>query len=351
MRIYKEIYGQTQEGNLVEEYTMINTSGMEVSVLNLGCIITKILVPDKNGVFKNVVLTLNDLRGYEENPAYIGGVVGRYAGRIKEGTIAIDGKEHRLDKNDGENSLHGGFQGFNKMIWDVNEKIEGDICELRLTYLSKDGEGGFPGNLRVTVFYRVHEDNRLEITYEAISDIKTSISLTNHSYFNLSGEIQSVKEHNLSINTPYLLEVGEDFIPTGKIIYLNEYDLEASEYRKVKDYILALEKVSSFKGIDHPFLVNKSNSDDLALVVEYQHSSSGRKLLVYTDLPYVNIYSGNFLDKTILLERGKGAIKYGGICFEAQEQPNGPNGLDLGYKFLEPDQIYKRSTVLKFVVK
>jgi len=315
MNIYKEIYGETQGGKRVFQYTMTNFKGMKVSVLNLGGIITKALVPDRNGSFENVVLTLNSLRDYEDNSAYIGCVVGRYAGRIKDGAITIDSKEYRLDRNDGENSLHGGFKGLNKVIWDVEERVEDSFCELKLTYLSRDGEGGFPGSVKIDLLYRLYEDNSLEISYEAISDKKTAISLTNHSYFNLSGDIEPVMEHNLWINNPYLLEVGEGMIVGDRIIDLTHYGLGDEKNKRVRDYIEVLEKVSSFRGIDHPFIVNRIDLCDLALAAEYQHRDSGRSLSVYTDMPYINIYSGNFLHKNILLKGGKEAIQYGGICF------------------------------------
>lgn len=352
MNIYKEIYGETQEGKRVFQYTMTNSKGMKVSVLNLGGIITRVLVPDRSGSFENVVLTLNSLGDYEDNTAYIGCVVGRYAGRIKDGAITIDGKEYyRLDKNDGENSLHGGFKGLNKVIWDVEERVEDSFCELKLSYLSRDGEGGFPGNVKIDLLYKVYEDNSLEISYEAISDKQTAISLTNHSYFNLSGDIEAVMEHNLWINNPFLLEVGEDMIVGDRIIDLRHYGLRDEKNKRVRDYIEVLEKVSRFRGIDHPFIVGRTDSCDLALAVEYKHRDSGRSLLVYTDMPYINIYSGNFLDKNILLKGGREAIQYGGICFETQEQPNGPHNQDLGYKFLEANELYKGTTVFKFITK
>lgn len=351
MHISKERYGETKRGQLVYEYTISNSSGMKVSVLNFGGGITRILVPDRNGAFENVVLTLDSLVGYEENPAYIGAIVGRYAGRIKDSTFTMDGKEYILDKNDGENCLHGGFHGFNKVIWTVEEKTMDDAAELKLTYLSRDGEGGFPGNLKVDATYRIYEDNSLEIIYEAISDRKTAVSLTNHSYFNLSGDVETIEEHGLMINTPYLLEIEADMVAGERIIDLRRYDIDERNAKKVKDYMLALERASGFKGIDHTFIIKRGCSHDLSLAAEYIHQGSGRILQVYTDLPYINIYSGNFLDNSIILDEGKNAIQYGGICFETQERPDGPHSLGLGYRFLEADELYKGSTVFRFAVK
>lgn len=351
MGIYKEAYGETQQGELVYEYTIANSSGMKVSVLNLGGIITRLLVPDRHGNFQNIVLALDSLQGYVENPAYVGAIVGRYAGRIKDSAMKIGGKEYQLDRNDGNNSLHGGFKGLNKVIWTIEEKLENSEAELRLAYLSRDGEGGFPGNLKINATYRVHEDNSLEIIYEAISDKETAVSLTNHSYFNLSGDIETIEEHDLRLNTPFLLEAGADMLAGERILDLRQYGIKIGEVKKIKEYMLALEKASGFKGMDHAFIVNKGGSKELSFTAEYQHQGSGRSLAVYTDLPYINIYSGNFLDEGITLAEGKSAVKYGGICFETQEQPDGPHNLGLGYRFLKPNELYKRTTVFKFSIK
>lgn len=350
MIIHKRIYGETECGEMVFEYTMINSLGMKVSVLNLGATISGIFVSNRNGTFENVVLALNDIHGYEKNQAYIGCVVGRYAGRIKDGILKIDDKTYSLDRNEGQNSLHGGFLGFNRVIWDVEEMITDESLQLRLTYLSKDGEGGYPGDLKVSVVYRLYEDNSLAIIYEALSDKKTAISFTNHSYFNLSCNAEQVTEHYLSINTPYVLELTEDMLAGEKILDLREYGLDGIS-NKISDYMITLERLSHFYGIDHSFVLNNSESYELNLAADYYDKSSGRGMLVYTDLPYINIYSGNFLNKDIVLKGGKAATQFGGICFETQEQPNGPHHMGLGYKFLEPNENYRRTTVIRFFVK
>lgn len=346
MGIEKSFYGKTKLGHDVHQYTLTNPKGMEVSILDFGCVITKISVPDNKDRFENVVLKHPSLEGYQENAAYVGCVVGRYAGRISDATISIDDMEFQLDNNDQNNTLHGGFIGFGRSIWEVEEIKDKPSPQIKLCYLSKDGEGGFPGNLHVATIYTLLEDNSLEISYQAMSDKKTAVSLTNHSYFNLSGTLEPVTEHHLNVIRPEILELDSNLLPTGKTIDLERHGPDLGFGTTVKEYMEVLKTVSPFYGIDHPFLVSK-DGNDLVLAAKYSHKESGRTMEVFTNLPFMNIYSGNFLGSEVL----KGSRKYSGICFETQEQPNGPNIQGLGYRFLESDTLYSCTTRFKFSTK
>lgn len=345
MGIIKKFYGKTQMGYEVYEYTLSNSGGMEVSILDFGCVITKIAVPDKRGKIENIVLKLPSIRDYETNPAYIGCIVGPYAGRIKGGLISIGDVEYHLDKNDGVNALHGGFVGLGRVMWKALELLEKPYPQIKLTYLSPHGEGGFPGNLRVNVVYSLCENNSLQISYEAVSDKKTAISLTNHSYFNLSGTLEPITKHSLRVVNPKILELDTDLLVTGKVIDLNEIGIKGENTVAVREYMDILQKVTPFYGIDHPFLI-ENDGENLVLAAEYSHSETGRFMEVYSNLPYMNIYSGNFLNGMVL----EGATQYSGICFETQEQPDGPNIPELGYSFLDANTPYSCTTVFKFTI-
>ena len=351
MRIDKQHYGVTSEGVEIVQYNLSNDRGMQVSILNLGCIITKILVPDKNGLLDNVVLSLKDCKAYELNSPFMGCVVGRYAGRIRDACLNIKGDVYELDQNQGSHCLHGGFKGFGRVVWDVELDVHDAMGEIKLKYTSIDGEGGFPGNLDVTTYYRLFENNSFEITYEAVSDKRTAVSLTNHSYFNLAGDNQSIKGHKLRINCNQVAELDKDLLPTGRMLSLKNLRIDTDNALAIGELMEGLGKISSFEGIDHPFKVKKGVLSGFLPAIEYYHWGSGRKLAVYTDTPYVNVYSGNYLNKDIVLKGGKSAVKHGGICFETQEQPDGPNNLDMGYEFLDAGKLYRRSTVLVFSVE
>ncbi|SHJ54498.1 aldose 1-epimerase [Anaerobranca californiensis DSM 14826] len=340
MKIHREFYGKTKKGEDVYRYLLKNSKGTEVAILNYGAIINKLLVRDRRGDVQNIVLTLPDLSCYEDNPAYIGCVVGRYAGRIKDGKLVIGNRIYRLSQNEGKNTLHGGFVGFNKRVWEVESRVCQSFGEVSLSYLSPDGEEGFPGNLQAKVIYRLDDEDQLEIVYQGISDKDTYFSPTNHSYFNLSGTISSVEGDNLTVYSSKVVKMGEDLVGEKELVDLPL--LRGSS--TVKDYVDLLEGISPFRGIDHTFYLGDG---ELQRVAKLYNPSSGRSLEVSSNCPYVNIYSGNFLGADILLENGKG-VKYGGICFETCEQPNGPYW---GSNFLQANTLYSRKTVFKFKVE
>ncbi|SES82448.1 aldose epimerase family protein [Anaerobranca gottschalkii] len=345
MKIDKSFYGEV-EGRKVFQYSLKNSTGTELIVLNYGAIINKLLLRDRKGELANVVLTLPDLESYQKNPHYLGCVIGRYAGRIRKGQIVIDNQNYQLSQNEGENTLHGGFLGFGRVIWEAETRVLGDYGEIHLTYRSPHGEEGFQGNLNLTVIYRLNERDNLEITYRGISDRNTCLSPTNHSYFNLSGKVQSVEEDYLKIYSNQVLKSREDLTAEKDLVTIEELNIQGP-YIKIKEYMDLLEKISNFRGIDHTFYVGDKGGE-LVKIADYYHQPSGRLLEVYTNHPYINIYSGNFLNPSVTLEGGSRAVAYGGICFETCEQPNAPHW---GLGILPQGVLYQKKCLYKFSVK
>ena len=338
-------YGEVN-GKEIKEYTITNASGMEVSIINYGGTVTKIITPDKAGKKADVILGYDSLAGYLQtgNP-YFGCLVGRYGNRIANGKFSLDGKEYSLATNNNGQSLHGGNKGFDKVVWDA-EKLPGD-SSLKLTYLSKDGEEGYPGNLSVTVVYTLTVDNALKIDYSAETDKATPINLTNHCYFNLSGGADStILNHELQINANKFTEVNEVLIPTGKLPDVKNTPMDFTTAKAIgKD-------IDSVKGgYDHNWVLNRKGTG-LELVTSLYHPASGRYMEVYTTEPGIQFYSGNFLDGS--LKYTKNNVKYvlhAGLCLETQHFPDSPNQPSFPNTILKPGEKYHHTSLYKFSVK
>lgn len=328
----------------VTEYTVTNSSGMQVSILNYGGTITKLMVPDKDGKMGDVVLGFESFNGYTQktNP-YMGALVGRYANRIANAKFTLDGKTYELAPNNFGNSLHGGNVGFDKVIWNVT-KI-GD-SSLKLTYQSKDGEEGYPGNLNAEVIYTLGSDNSLKIDYTATTDKATPVNLTNHSYFNLSaGKDSTILGHVLRLNADKYTPVNDQLIPTGQIADVKGTPMDFTAAKAVgKD----IDKVKG--GFDHNLVLNK-NGKVLQAASVYD-PGSGRFMRVFTTEPGIQFYSGNFLNGQ--LQETKGGQKYimhAGLCLETQHYPDSPNQPSFPSTILKPGETYRQTTVYKFSVK
>lgn len=329
----------------VTEYTLTNSSGMQVSILNYGGIITKMIVPDKKGKLGDVVLGFTNFSGYtQKNEPYLGALVGRYANRIANAKFVLDGKTYKLAPNNAGNSLHGGNVGFDKVIWNV-EKI-GD-SSLKLTYQSKDGEEGYPGNLNAQVVYTLSPDNSLKIDYTATTDKPTPVNLTNHSYFNLSaGRDSTVLDHVLQLNADKYTPVNDALIPTGQIADVKGTPLDFTTAKAIgKD-------IANVKGgFDHNWILNKKGNDLQEAATVYE-PGSGRYMEVWTTQPGIQFYSGNFLNGN--LQATKDRRIYGahaGLCLETQHYPDSPNEPSFPTTILKPGQTYRETTVYKFSVK
>lgn len=340
MQINKASFGHI-ENKEIYLYTMINKHGMIVRITNYGGIVTSIIVPDKKGDFDDVVLGYDNLDGYlEENP-YFGAIVGRYANRIAKGKFVLNGTEYRLAVNNGENHLHGGIVGFDKVIWDADTIENENEIGLKLHYLSKDGEEGYPGNLDVSVTYILTNDNELKIDYKATTDKATPVNLSHHSYFNLVGSVdRDVLEQVLWIDADKYTVVDETLIPTGEL-----RDVTGSmDFRTPKKVGSQITEVEG--GYDHNYVLN--NDGKYAMVATLTDSSSGRVIEVYTSEPGMQFYSGNFLDGTITGKNGNKYQKHYGLCLETQHFPDSPNQPYFPNTILSPGETYTQQTVYKF---
>jgi aldose 1-epimerase len=333
------------DGLAVTEYTLTNSSGMQVSILNYGGTVTKLVVPDRNGNPGDVVLGFDSFDGYmQKNDPYFGSLVGRYANRIANAKFTLDGKTYTLAGNDHGNSLHGGNKGFDKVIWTA-EKM-GD-SSLKLTYQSKDGEEGYPGNLTAQVVYTLGSDNSLKLDYTATADKATPVNLTNHCYFNLSaGNDSTILNHQLQINASKYTPVTDKLIPTGQTAVVKGGPMDFTASKRIGRDI---DKVKG--GYDHNWILDK-NGNNLDKVGSLYDSTSGRLMEVFTTEPGMQVYSGNFLNGSLkYTKNGKKYVQHGALCLEAQHFPNSPNEPSFPNTILKPGETYRQTTVYKFSVK
>ncbi|MEH6991835.1 aldose epimerase family protein [Neobacillus drentensis] len=345
MRVLQEKFADL-DGQTVTAYTMVNDNNMEVTSINYGCIITKILVPDRNGVVENVVLGFDTLEEYQKYSPYFGAVCGRHAGRIANGEITLDGTTYHLEKNNNGNHLHGGLQGFDKVVWNAEVREETDSISLQFTYLSKDGEEGYPGNLEMKVTYKLTNDNELEISYQGLSDKRTVLNVTNHSYFNLSGNLKSdILNHTLTLKSERFLELNEALIPTGEILPVEDSSFDFRTGRKIKDGTLTNnpQNIVAGNGYDHPFLLVENNNHEINLYDD----ESGRGLVIETDQPAVVLYTGNQLGEDLSV-RGVTSRNHLGLCLETQGLPDSLHHPHFPSAVLEKDELYKSVTRYKF---
>jgi aldose 1-epimerase len=345
MRVLEEKFAELN-GKTITAYTMVNDQGMEVTSIDYGCIITKILVPDQKGTVENVVLGFDTLEEYQQHSPYFGAVVGRHAGRIANAEFTIDGTTYHLEKNDNGNHLHGGLKGFDKVIWDASVLEEKDSISLEFMYLSKDGEEGYPGNLKMKATYTLTNGNELKISYEGVSDQRTILNVTNHSYFNLSGNLKrDIQGHTLTLKSDRFLELNEELLPTGEILPTENTAFDFRSGRKIQDGVGStdLQNVLAGNGYDHPFLLAENQNKEIYLYDEV----SGRGLVIETNQPAVILYTCNQVADDFSI-RGVTASKYLGLCLETQGHPDSPNHSHFPSAILEKDEEYKSVTKYKF---
>ena len=341
----------TRDGRPVNLYTLTNANGVEIDTMNYGGIIVSIRVPDRKGQFADIVLGHENLDGYIPNPPYIGAIVGRYANRIANGTFTLDGKTYNLPKNDGPNTLHGGTdKTFNKVVWE-GEALKGK-AGVAYTYLSKDGDDGFPGNLKVKVTYTLTNDNELVIDYEATTDKATPINLSQHSYFNLAGEgTGDILNHEIMINADRFTPVDKNLIPTGELRPVKGTPLDFTASTRVGARIDdRYDQMVLAHGYDHNWVINRKG-DGLTLAARMYEPTNGRVLEVSTTQPGVQFYTGNFLDGTVTGKHGHVYKRRFGFCLETQHFPDSPNHPDFPSTILKPGETFKSETVFKFSTK
>jgi aldose 1-epimerase len=352
MKLEKQPFGTTEDGTAVDRYTLSNANGMKVQITNYGGIVTSILVPDRNGKLADVVLGYDNLDGYLKNNPYFGCIVGRYGNRIARGKFKIDGKEYSLATNNGPNHLHGGIKGFDKVVWTAKEIHGQQTVGLELSYRSKDGEEGYPGNLAVTVAYTLTNDNALRIDYQATTDQPTICNLTNHSYFNLKDAgATPILDHELLLDADYITPVDSTLIPTGKLQPVAGTPFDFKTPTAIGARIDAADEQIRFgRGYDHNFVLN-GQPGKLRLVGRLSEPTSGRVLEVWTTEPGIQFYSGNFLDGSITGKNGTVYQFRHGLCLETQHYPDSPNQPNFPTTVLKPGEKYQTTTIYKFSIQ
>jgi aldose 1-epimerase len=344
----KAAFGKTSDGQSVDLYTLTNSHGLQATITNYGGIIVSLLVPDRAGHMDDVVLGFDRLEGYLQPEPYFGAIIGRYGNRIGHAMFKLGDKEYRLAKNDGDNSLHGGAQGFDKRVWTPLDLSKVDTA-LELKYTSKDGEEGYPGNLSVTVIYMLTATNELWIEYSATTDRNTVLNLTNHSYFNLAGQGNGdILKHQIMINADRFTPVDAGLIPTGELRKVEGTPFDLRKATEIGAHINDNdEQLKLGKGYDHNFVLNR-REEALTLAARVTEPVSGRVMEVLTSEPGVQFYTGNFLDGTL---HGKGGKVYGhraGFCLETQHFPDSPNKPSFPTTELKPGQRFSSTTVYRF---
>ena len=350
--IEKAEYATTTEGVKIEKYTLENTNGMKVEVITFGGIITSLTAPDKNGKYEDVVLSYNTPEDYfEGNPYFFGAIIGRFGNRIAKGQFSLDGKKHQLTINDGPNQLHGG-KGFDKVVWTATPVEGAEHPTLQLSYTSKDGEEGYPGTLTTVVTYTLTADNALEIAYEATTDQKTIVNLTQHSYFNLSANFSNtILDHELMLKAGKMLPVDATLIPTGELKPVAGTPFDFTKAKEIGNDINAKDgQLEKGLGYDHCWVFDDQNKS-LKEVATLYHKTSGRFMQVYTDQPGIQFYSGNFLDGKKASKTGGNYEKHTGLCLETQHFPDAPNHPEFPSVVLNPGEKYTTKTTYKFSVK
>lgn len=334
----------TQNGKDIYWLTLQNKD-LKIVVTNLGCSILEIEAPDRNGVQKNIVAGLKDIKEYTNNPHYLGCVIGRYTNRIAGGRFSLDGEIIKLSVNDGVNHLHGGVEGFNSKLWDVaglirREQEAGVVFE----YRSPHGEEGYPGNLQVKVQYLLDDRNRFTISYHAVTDRKTPVSVTNHTYFNLTGfEDPLILDHILHIRASAYTEKNGNNIPTGRILKLAGTALDFSTPVRIGNHI---DRFPADLGFDHNYILDPGRADEPA--AELYEPVSGRRVRLYTDRPAMQLYTANRWDGTITGRQGQLYRQHGGVAMETQAFPDSPNQPGFPDVILEPGQVYETKTIFEF---
>ena len=354
MSINESDFGQMPDGQGASLFTLTNVNGAVAKITNYGGIVTELWVPDKHGRLGDVVLGFDTLEGYlseaytAANP-YLGCIVGRFANRIANGRFTLDGTRYTLAVNNGPNHLHGGIQGFDKVLWQGQPVESDDGVGVRLRYLSPDGQEGYPGSLEVTVLYTLTDDNALRIDYAAATDKPTICNLTHHGYFNLAGQGSGdILGHALQIHADHFTPIDSTLNPTGDIRPVKGTPLDFTTPTAIGDRIDAdHEQLRLAQGYDHNWVLNKSG-DALSPAATVYERSSGRSMEVWTTEPGMQFYSANFLDGTLTGKDGKAYLKRHAFCLETQHFPDSPNKPGFPSCVLRPGQKYKTTTVFKF---
>lgn len=346
-------FGMLANSAAVTLFTLKNAKGMQASIIDYGATVVSLTAPDRNGVYADVVLGYDSVQEYANGTSYFGAIVGRYGNRIGKGTFTLDGKKVQLSINNGENHLHGGPGGFNKVLWKAEQAGTKDEPALKLTYVSKDGEEGYPGTVTLTVTYTLTADNALKVEYSGTTDAPTILNPTQHSYFNLTADpTRTILDHELMIAAAGTTPVDAGLITTGVFAPVAGTPFDFTTATKIGARINdANEQLAFGKGYDHNWVLNDYQKGKVRLVTTLYEAGSGRFMEVYSDQPGMQFYSGNFLDGTA---NGKHGVKYQlrtGLCLEAQCFPDSPNKPAWPSPVLRPGETYTQTTIYKFSTK
>ncbi|SPF54562.1 Aldose 1-epimerase [Candidatus Sulfopaludibacter sp. SbA4] len=350
--VKKQAFGKLPDGTPIELYTLSNANGMQAGIMTYGGTVVSLTAPDRGGKWADIVLGMDDLAGYLKGVPFFGAIIGRYGNRIGNATFKLDGKVYNLPKNDGDNTLHGGPEGFDKRVWKAKTGGGADGPSLELTYTSKDGEMGFPGALSATVVYTLTAKNELKIDYTAKTNKDTVVNLTNHSYFNLAGQGEGDNlQHQVTINSDRFTPVDKGLIPTGELRPVKGTPFDFTKATAIGERIGQNDEQLQFgKGYDHNWVLNK-DAAGLTKAAEVYEPKTGRVMEVWTTEPGLQFYTGNFLDGTI---HGKGGKVYGlrsAFCMETQHYPDSPNKPGFPTTELKPGSTYRTTTVYRFSAK
>ncbi|EIK72022.1 aldose 1-epimerase family protein [Pseudomonas synxantha BG33R] len=346
-------FGNTNDGTAVEQYVLRNSHGMQATVITYGGVLQSLKVPDKNGKLDDVVLGFDDVQGYQGGTAFFGATIGRFGNRLAGGAFELDGKRYQVPLNDGPNSLHGGAQGFDKQVWHAEPVKDKDSVGVTLTYLSKDGEMGFPGNLKTEVTYRLNDKNELHIDYKATTDKPTVLNLTNHSYFNLAGAGNGdILKQVATLHASHYTPVNATLIPTGELAPVKGTPMDFLKPTPIGQHIKADHPQLKFAepkqgGFDFNWALD-TKGDVKQLAAQVHDPESGRRLQLYTSEPGVQFYTSNFLDGSVKGKGGKTYQHWSGFTLETQHFPDAPNQPGFASTRLNPGQTYIQNTIFKF---
>jgi aldose 1-epimerase len=351
MKLEKHFFGITADDDQADLYRLSNDAGMDLAITNYGAAVVELGIPDRDGNRADVVLGFDSLSGYLAHSEYFGAIIGRYANRIAGGRFVLNNNEYKLKKNEGDNHLHGGIKGFDKALWQVEPIRSRRHVALKLTYFSKDGEEGYPGNLLVNVICSLTNENVFSIEYTATTDQPTIVNLSHHPYFNLAGDDSGdILEHELMINADLFTQVDRSLIPTGEVKTVRGTALDFTRMTRIGKRIDTNEEQLAFgKGYDHNWMINRRGTE-LILAAKVYEPKCGRTMELHTTEPGLQFYSGNLIGEPVM---GKAEQLYRprcGLCLEPQHFPDSPNQPQFPSTTLKPGDQYRQTSAFKFYV-
>ena len=346
MSVKTDRFGALPDGTVVEIYTLTNDSGIEARLMTYGAILVSLKLPDRSGKLDDVVLGYDSLDGYVRSNPYFGSTVGRYGNRIAKGRFTLGRVTHQLSMNDGPNHMHGGVKGFDKVVWKAEPLRKADAVGVGFSYLSKDGEEGYPGNLAVTVTYSLTNANELRIDYEAVTDKATPVNLTHHGYWALAGQgNRDILGHELTLEADRYTVVDDRLLPTGELRPVRGTPFDFTTPHAIGERLAQVPG-----GYDHNYVL-RSSGEAMAHAARVYEPTTGRIMEIATTEPGIQLYSGNGLDGTITGKGGRVYRKHYGLCLETQHFPDSPNHPDFPSTILEPGQTYRTATTHRFATK